>query len=125
MPLTIAPNLIEQTDFSKGVATVPDDAALPMEVLTDALNLLPDEAGSGALFTREGISEILASIATSGYYVKHLFKYRRSDTAYLIAVVTNGGSSANNVKLYEINLSTLVATRIDTAGVTWSNSTAD
>jgi hypothetical protein len=40
-------------------------------------------------------------------------------------VVTDETATANNVRLYAINMGTLGVARIDTSGVTWANPTAD
>jgi hypothetical protein len=116
------PNLIERTDFALGgLADAPEDAAAPQNTLLDVLNLLPDE-GTGALVTRAGFTRLLEEITgDAGRYIVTLGRFRGNGNTYLIAVTTTGLAAANNVKIYAINLQTVVAARIDTAGVTWAN----
>lgn len=122
MPIDTAPPVIEQSDFTAGLATVPDATGMPAGTLQDVLNLLPDEGGSGALVTRKGYSQLISSMAAS-HYVKHLRKFRGNGVSYLIAVLTDETSSADNVQVWAVNLDASTAARIDTAGVTWANST--
>ena len=124
MPFVTAPSLIEQSDFTPGVNLDGSSAHMGPGELTDDKNLLLEEA-TGALVTRKGMTRALEELTgDTGRYIASLHTYRKgAGTKYIIAVTTTGAAAADNVKIYAINVDGFSATRIDTAGRTWSNPT--
>lgn len=122
MTYTIAPNLIENTDFSGGWNPDQEPVSADPNTLRDMYNLLPEVGGTGALVTRKGFKRIMEELASglTDHYVLNIHPFKGNGTSYLIVVMTNGAAASNNVRLYAINMSTMTAARIDTAGVTWS-----
>lgn len=123
MPVETMPLTIEQSDFRGGWAPDGENASTAPDVLIDVMNLLPDR-NTGALQTRKGfrrLREELAGLTT--HTVRSIHTYRTDSVKYLIVVtcLTAGTAAANNVRVYAVNLSDLTVSRIDTAGVTWSN----
>jgi hypothetical protein len=124
MTFTTKPLFIEHTSLTTG-GWAPDaePVSAPDDAMLDALNLIPDLSGTGAITVRAGFKRIREEVAVTGgsHYIKHIFPYRRDATAYLICVLTDESSNANNVQLWRIKLSDNTVARIDTSGVTWAN----
>lgn len=122
MPFVVAPDVIEQSDFNGGYAPDIESTGTEPGVLPDMLNLLPDTGGSDALVTRKGFKRLREELAgLSTHYVKHIWPFRGNNTSYLICVLSDDSSSANNVRLYAIDLDDNSVERIDTAGRVWEN----
>lgn len=126
MPFVIAPALVEQSDFSGGWNPDQDVVTAEPNTLRDMYNLLPEPGGTGALVTRKGFKRIMEELASglTGHYAVNITPFKGNSTSYLIVVMTDGTTGSNNVRLYAVNMETLTAARMDTAGVTWSNSTS-
>lgn len=139
MPFITVPNRIEVSDFSGGFA--PDGQNPMVDVgtevlgvsayqrrpskLLDVVNFLPD-SNTSALEVRAGFKRLLEElVGDDTHRVLNLHHFITPSEKYIIAVVTDGANAANNVRLYAIALSTLTATRMDTAGTNWSHPTAD
>lgn len=126
MTFVTAPNIIEQTDFSGGYN--PDQEAVTSDpnTLRDMLNLLPELGGTGALVTRKGFKRALEEVASglADHYCVAMHTFRKNTVSYIIMVFVKNESAANNVQLWAVNMSTLAAARIDTAGVNWDNPTS-
>lgn len=122
MPFVTAPNLIEQSDFTQGWSPDGSNVHQGPGALNDVTNLLLEES-TGALVTRKGMSRPLEELTgDSNRYIISLHHFETTaETRYIIAVTTTGASAANNVKIYAINVGNWTATRIDTAGRTWTN----
>lgn len=130
MPLVTQQNLIEMSDFSGGWAPGElNDASVGFmdaqdpTVLPDALNFLIDRA-TGALDTRGGFARIGAAASggalTADHYIKQVHHFRGA-SGYIVCVITDGSSDANNVQLWTMHLTDESWARIDTPGVTWDN----
>lgn len=128
MPFVTAPNLIEQSDFTKGWAPDPEVVSLEPEYLLDTKNLLPDPV-SGSLVTRRGFKRLASEfVDLSGHRVQQLYSFHSrfsgSRHDYIIAIVSTGASATDNVRLYALNVTdptSVSVTRMDTAGVNWAN----
>ena len=124
--VVVMPDLIEESDFSMGWAPDGENPTTAFTKLLDTLNLLPDR-NTGTMYARPGFNRLGDVLAEeSARWILQLFHFRAGDQAnhYLIAVTTDGTTNANNVKIYAYNIAANTSTRIDTAGVTWDNSTA-
>lgn len=120
-----APSIIEVSDFSLGYCPDPEPASLDAGALLDVHNLLPDRASS-ALVTRAGFRRVREEVVSgTAYQVIQVENYHINvsgeSKTYIICILSNGLTTANNVKLYTIDLSDLSVQRIDDAGVTWDN----
>lgn len=126
MSFVTAPNIIEQSDFSDGWSPSSQVVSMEPGALLDTKNLLPDEV-TGSLFTRAGFRRIMEEVLGSTLYIQQVFdfKSRFSSTRhdYLLCILSTGSAGNNNVRIYAIDLSTLTASRIDTANRNWANPT--
>jgi hypothetical protein len=127
MPIEIAPNRIDLASLDGGFMPDTPESAVPLNGSPDALNLLLEKS-SRQPETRKGFTRLVREASLTGYYVKHVFYYETIDAGtrkrYLIAIMSNGGASANNVQLWRYDLVNSTFSRIDTAGRTWNNSKA-
>jgi hypothetical protein len=119
-----APNIIEQSDFSEGWSPSSQVVSMEPGALLDTKNLLID-AVTGSLYTRSGFRRIMEEVLGGSHYIQQVFDFKSRFSGvrhdYLICILSTGTSATNNVRLYAIDLSTLTASRIDTAGRTWTN----
>lgn len=121
-PFTTAPNTIEQADFLGGYAPVPEIVNEEPNTLLDVMNLLPEGGRSGSLESRKGFTRLLAYLMAS-YQILNIFPFRGNGNHYLICVLTDGTTDANNVQIWAVNLAAATAARIDTSGRVWAGST--
>lgn len=124
-PFTTAPNVIEQSDFTRGLDNVSEVANMDPNALQRVSNLLTDIGTTGSLVTRHGFARFIAVLGHSGHHIKNIHRYHRDGKPYLILVITDESADANNVMLYEVDLEANNFQRIDTAGVAWDNSNAE
>lgn len=94
MPITTAPNVIEQSEFSVGWCPDLERSNIPPDGVLDAQNLLPNKI-TGALQTRKGFKRLpLLDQFLQGYVVRAVHSYSRStaneNAQFLILVVSNG-----------------------------------
>lgn len=122
MTFQVAPDLIEQSDFDGGYAPDTDTTGTEANILPDMLNLLPDPGGSDALVTRKGFARVAEEVTSGSHYIKHLWPYRADGTNYLMLVLSDDSTNANNVKVYAMDLSDFSFDRIDTPSRTWLHS---
>ncbi len=115
MPPVASPNVVEYRDFRGGQKLDVAPAALAPNELRDALNLLPNRL-SGAAVTRKGFAA-LATVNAS-YFIRSVHYYSTTSssgtrTDYAICVLTNDtDNSADNVRVYTVNLSSGAVTWI-------------
>jgi len=128
MPVEVAPNRIEVSDFSGGYAPDPEDASLPSNALTDSLNVVLDP-GSGALELRKGYTRVANSRKTAlkgQYVIQQIMKYAPIISGvpkhYFVCVLTDGSTNANNVQIWVYDFAAGTFSRVDTAGRTWAHS---
>jgi hypothetical protein len=134
VPLVTQQNLIEMSDFSGGWAPGELNAAADgfmdsqdPTVLPDATNFILDPA-TGALDTRKGFRRLFSTPLTDGnlggaHYIKQVHHFRGTH-GYIVMVVTDESNTPDNVQLWIHDLDDGTQSRIDDAGVTWSNPTA-
>lgn len=118
-----APNIIEQSDFGGGWNPDQEVVTSDPNTLRDMYNLLPELGGTGALVTRKGFKRIREELGAglTAHYAVSIRPFRGASENYLIVVMTNGLSAADNVRLYAVKMSDLTVSRIDTAGRNWAN----
>jgi len=123
MPLAVAPDVIEQSDFSFGLDLQGQDPTVDTAALLDDLNLILDP-NTGSLVTRGGLSRDwnLTGTSLDDHYVLQIFPFQAPGGSKLVVVVSNGGSGADNVGLILVDLEANSYIRMDTPGVTWSDS---
>lgn len=122
MPIVAAPNLIEQSDFSKGWMPDAEPAHVPANALQNTLNLLPVEP-TKSLRTRYGFARVLNGVFEQGYDIKHIFSYPSKDGGAtfrrLILILANEQDVDDNIMIYEYDLRSGTANRIDEAERNW------
>lgn len=124
MPITVAPDIIEQSDFSFGLDLQGQDPSVDTNALLDSLNLVLDP-NTGALVTRGGLQRdwTLVGAGLDDHYILQIFPFQAPGGAKLVVVVSDGGSGADNVGLILVDLVANSYARMDTPGVTWPEPT--
>jgi hypothetical protein len=121
MPLTVLENPIELSNFTAGWVAKAEEAGVPPNGLLKAVNLLPDTV-TGTVVTRSGFKRATAGFP-SGYRIYTLRPYTdKNGTRYIMAVLSNGASGANNVRVYAINMANMALTQVSPAGKAWNSS---
>lgn len=126
MPFEVAPNKIELAEVQGGYAPDALESQVPLNASPDALNVFPRAQG---LELREGFTRLsagrLVSLAAS-HWIRHANYYEVIDGGsrkrYIMCVLTNGLSAANNVRVYAYDLVNNTFTRVDTVGKNWGRS---
>lgn len=130
MPLTTAPNIIEQSDFSVGWCPDLERSNIPPNGLIGAQNVLPDKI-TGAIETRKGyrrLNDADGSLAPllSGYAVRAVHSYNRmtassADQFLIIVASSNVSGAVDNIRVIAYNLKTETAIRLSPATKTWTS----
>jgi hypothetical protein len=123
MPITVAPDIIEQSDFSFGIDLTGADPTVDTSALLDDLNLILDP-NTGSLVTRGGLSldwTLNGISALASHYILQIFPWAAPTGSKLVVVVSNGANATDNVGLILVDLEANSWLRMDTAGVNWGD----
>lgn len=124
MPIAVAPDVIEESDFSYGLDLTGQDPSVDASALLDDLNLILDP-NTGALVTRGGLQRdwSLVGAGLNNHYVLQIFPWAAPGGSKLVVVVSDGTTNADNVGLILVDLEANSYARMDTPGRTWASAT--
>jgi hypothetical protein len=125
VPIEIAPNRVEFSELSGGFSPDTPEASIPTNASPDMLNLLLEHGGMSPE-VRKGYERLSAGRSSlTTHSLRNLFYYETINdgtrSRYLIAIMSDGTSSANNVQVWAYDLLNDTFTRVDNVGRTWTN----